>query len=142
MWVMHLSRAGACHFNPEMDTVFISITDPDSQEAELCSSMSNRVPIHRVQFDDCEHTTIGYTRMSWEQAQAMAKFILACRGRNIVVHCEAGISRSAAVAEAIAETFPEYKLVQGISYPNGHVKSLLKRALGNVPVGAEEVASD
>jgi predicted protein tyrosine phosphatase len=68
-------------------------------------------------------------------AARLARFARKHRGCNIVVHCAAGISRSGAVAEALLEAFPEYEDRGWTRHPNLHVKSLLKRALGLVPLG-------
>ena len=73
------------------------------------------------------------------QAARLARFARKHRdqGRNFLIHCAAGISRSGAVAEALLAAFPEYEDRGWPRHPNGHVKALCKRALGLIPIGAE-----
>ncbi len=73
-----------------------------------------------------------------QHAAQVSRFARKHRGKNIMVHCAAGISRSGAVVEALLQAFPEYEDKGWPRHPNGHVKSLMKRALGLVPIGAEE----
>ena len=74
-----------------------------------------------------------------KQAAQIQRFARKHRGRNILVHCAAGISRSGAVVEALLEAFPEYEDRGWPRHPNGHVKSIMKRALGLTPLGHIEV---
>jgi predicted protein tyrosine phosphatase len=71
-----------------------------------------------VAFDDVDPLTFPeanpeLTALSCSQAQDIARFVLeqAPRSRRLVVHCRHGVSRSAAVAKAVAVTqsvcFPE-----------------------------------
>lgn len=87
----------------------------------------------------CEWPLVWFSEI---QAKEAAEFILEHRGKNILVHCAAGVSRSGAFVEAILEAFPEYLDGGWARHPNGHVKALLKRALGLVPLGAEVALSE
>lgn len=134
-FVANRSRLAAEHWEFTPNTVCISITDPDSPNAKLSEGFweTIRLKFHDVErmedFNKCAPVTE-------EQIKDIADFILKHRGRNILVHCEAGVSRSGGVAEAILDTFPEYRDEGWDRAANGLVKSLLKRALGNVPIGA------
>ncbi len=58
-----------------------------------------------LQFDDVEREHDGYIPMDQKQSEKIAKFVRMIYAdesvHTIVVHCEAGISRSAGVAAAI-----------------------------------------
>jgi hypothetical protein len=68
--------------------------------------------------------------MTTEHARQMAKAIRKFWDSSIHVHCAAGMSRSAAVAEVLAELGWEYIVPParpwGTKYANQHVLSLLK----------------
>lgn len=103
-----LSRENAADFSYRVkkDCVFISITDP-----ELCKNDFAKNPhikaILRLAFDDVD----GFQDkmfstdqpMTLTQAKEIANFVLEWKDKVdlIVVHCEAGISRSAGVCAAI-----------------------------------------
>jgi predicted protein tyrosine phosphatase len=86
-----------------------------------------------------EHFSEGWepSYFTREQADELVAFATKHRGRPILVHCAAGISRSGAVVEALLQAFPEYEDRGGFRHPNTHVLVLLKRAFGLVPSGAD-----
>jgi aminoglycoside phosphotransferase len=101
-----LSRSRAGREAPEQLHATISITDPRSQEASLVVS-ENRVGVLRLSFDDTGdygQPLRGATLFDAEHAQEILNF--ADRHRRsvdcFVVHCEAGASRSPAVAAALS----------------------------------------
>jgi Phosphotransferase enzyme family len=100
-----LSRYWAALRSPEEPYIVISITTPKLPEATLAESV-HRQGVLRLQFDD----TGDYgqplreaTLFSKVHAIAILSFIEAHRGivSHVVVHCEAGASRSPAVAAVI-----------------------------------------
>ncbi len=127
------------------NTVCISITEPNRPEkARLPKGFA---AILRLEFQDYDQSfadgtprkhPAGAVFMSKTQAARIARFARKHRGQNILVHCAAGISRSGAVVEALLEAFQEYEDRGWPRHPNNHVKTLLKRALGLVPIGAED----
>ena len=127
----------------DLPTVCISITEPNraSGKARLPKGFAD---ILRLEFQDYDTLTPGHhgpaTAVLFDARMAarVARFIRKHRGKNILVHCAAGISRSGAIAEAIAQAFPEYEDRGWPRHPNGLVRSLMKRALGLVPLGYEE----
>lgn len=154
-WVMNVGEGYAEAFQPDNNTVCISITEPGRK-----AKLPPFVDLIRETFQD--YDPVGkppqspsgmYTVsepvakkippnavvMSTQQAARIARFARKHRdaGRNILVHCAAGVSRSGAIAEALAQAFPEYEDRGWPRFPNGHVRSLMKRALGLVPIGAE-----
>lgn len=136
-WAAHCSEEFANMFVPGVSTVAISITGIG--DANISKNFKD---VLRLQFDDVEKDYQGYVTMTPPQAAKVAEFLLQHRGKNFFVHCAAGISRSGAIVESILETFPEYQdgghnlSGEPMRHANGNVKSLVKRALGNVPIGA------
>ncbi len=114
----------------------ISITDP-GREAPLGRGFAD---ILRQQFVDQDPEEAGTEEglFSSEQAREMADFLSRHRGKNILVHCGAGISRSGAVAETVLATFHEYEDRGWARSPNERVKDLLMKALGAVRPAVEE----
>lgn len=156
LWVRNASRTEASAFSPSPftrpTTVCISITNPGSEPCQLDTPGYRR--ILRVSYDDTEHIRYvpGGRVFNEEDALQLAAFIKENWGSNFLVHCEAGVSRSGAVVEAILayaalpcnctledaeEHYASHEYVDagGVRYPNGHILSLLKRALGIVPIG-------
>jgi len=148
-WVCHASEDWAEKYDPEPGTVCVSITEPLSP-AKLRPGFED---VLRLEFQDYDPIKLipGSTLinpqhvfpadavvMTEAQAAELAAFLLQHRGKNILVHCAAGISRSAAVAEVVLQAFPEYEDAGDPTrrWPNNHVRTLLKRALGLVPLGA------
>lgn len=157
-WVMNVGEGAAERFEPDGNTVCISITEP-GRKAKLPSF----VDLIREQFQDYDpvgkppHSPSGMYELHEPQAKKIppnalligpsqaariARFARKHRdaGRNILVHCAAGVSRSGAIADALLQAFPGYEDRGWPRFPNGHVRSLMKRALGLVPIGAEESA--
>lgn len=99
-----LGRGSAMVIAPEVPYIVISITEPESPEARLAES-EQRLAVLRLQFHDTERESELYLPLSSEQAEQIIAFVLANRDQvqRIVCHCEAGISRSAGVAAALAK---------------------------------------
>jgi len=88
-------------------TALISITDPSRQQAKLGNGWHS---VLRVAFDDVDAITFPgqdahLQEITVDQVVAIASFVartsLSCK--RLVVHCRHGVSRSAAVAKAVAE---------------------------------------
>ena len=126
-WIANRSEAWAQANRPPENAVLISITDP-GREAALPPGY---LDVLRLQFHDCDPKTVALgpeaVPMRPQQADLIWHFARQHRGRNIVVHCGAGVSRSRAVVEALLRTFPEYEDSGDESQtPNRHVlRSLL-----------------
>jgi len=101
--VMSRTRAIEFSFGAHSERIaVISISDVDKESPELFNNPDNGIfQQFRVLFDDVE---IGQPNcMTDEQATKIAEFVLGIRdaATKIVVHCEAGVSRSAGTAAAI-----------------------------------------
>jgi predicted protein tyrosine phosphatase len=139
-WVANRGLHDAEAYIPEPNTVIISITEPKNWRGYgvLASLQEGYVDVLRLQFEDFDSLKLhpkDAALFTVDQAKRVAEFVTQHRGKNILVHCSAGISRSGAVVDAILQAFPEYEDRGNPRHPNGHVRSLMKRALGLTPIG-------
>lgn len=136
-WIANRDERWVERYTPEPNTVCVSITDPYRRVAKLPDGFED---VLRLRFYDLEHAEVSYMNggreilCDREDAAKIAEFARKHRGKNFLVHCAAGISRSGAVVEALLETFPEYEDRGGHGHgwprwPNGLVKTLVLRAL-------------
>ena len=125
-----LNRYRAERFKSAKPYVMISITDPKQGEARLLDD-SNRIETLRLTFHDLDAPLNGYKLFSTEDADAILLASAVSPDVQIVVHCEAGISRSAAVAAALARISGENDRPYFDAYlPNRLVyRTLLERGL-------------
>ena len=113
-----MSRADAvkyCHGRHRQPSVIISISDPSMNYDEApFRTEENRVEdILPLCFSDAEEPgkdVYGLDvdeedLMQEEDARKVARFVLEHRDKRIIVHCDAGISRSAGVGAAIVNYF-------------------------------------
>lgn len=130
--VLFVSQRRAERMRPPRAAAIISITDPGRPEAQLDPAWG---AVLRLSFHDVDALTFpgqdGHLQeMSSDQVVELARFVAehsrACR--RWVVHCRHGVSRSAAVAKAIAEAL-------GAPFPqdyreyNRFVHAVLRRPL-------------
>jgi len=142
-WIANMGMREAEKFEPGPDTVCVSITEPKSDrcyglEANISQGYTG---ILRLQFEDYDSLRLhppDAVLFTETQAKMVTDFVTRHRGENILVHCSAGISRSGAIVDAILQAFPEYEDRGKTRFPNGHVRSLMKKALGLVPSGKIE----
>lgn len=118
IWAFSRNRAELD--NPsEQDHVIVSITDVGTQQAEPESTIET-LAILRLQFDDL-HQVIGpgfkiqsgrdVVYFSREMADEVVVFLRKYRWRDLICHCEAGASRSVAIAYAVSNFY-------GMDYEN------------------------
>ena len=91
----------------DVRTAFVSITSPEGEEADLDESNPNVVGIFRMKFPDEDYgSPDSFEKPKAENFEGLAEFAEFVEKSDVdllVVHCEAGISRSAAVAAALSE---------------------------------------
>ncbi|MFA5186524.1 MAG: hypothetical protein WC551_08625 [Patescibacteria group bacterium] len=116
----------------------ISITDPDTPPANIVGRQDN-IAVVRSQFHDVdpdiEARSFGhYIAMVPAQAHLIVEFWQHYKDSVdlLAVHCEAGVSRSAAVAAACARMsgLPHTEFFQYPYFPNDHVYRLILKAAG------------
>jgi len=89
----------------------ISIGTPheDYKEEPFCSITNNVVGICCVQFFDLDNTyPIKEGLMKYKDAKKIAEFVSQNKDKIIIVHCDAGQSRSAGIAAAISRYYNNY----------------------------------
>jgi predicted protein tyrosine phosphatase len=119
--------------------IIISITNPGTAPARVRMN-DNTLQVLRLEFEDMEdnpnyRTTVDIKLFNRRQAQQIKRLVENVDPEMVVVHCEAGISRSAAVAAALSKhyngddsglwTSPRYN-------PNKLVYNVLLDVLNNV----------
>ena len=156
-WIQNTNLEGALLFNPQVNkyaplTVCISITTTDKQvylpkmyrvlSLFFCDIDADRYPNwleqYRKSIDEGNEpfSSKEFKLFDEEDAKESHKFVDEYRACNFLIQCEAGISRSAAIAEALLEYLRESHIdAGGFRHPNNFIKRILKRELGLVPIG-------
>lgn len=142
MKLLVLSRAEVAKYRCDVPHVVISVTDPRAKRAFLPKNPLRR-EVLRLEFDDVGPGPVFAIAMSEDHARQVAEFVTKHADVEMfVIHCEAGISRSAGIAAALglyfdrddSQFYQDPHTGEGCPfYPNSHVKSLVMRALGEVP---------
>lgn len=104
--------AEAVEHTPHRRLGVISITTPGDGEAELHDGW---VAVMRLAFDDVDAPEGADVAFDALMARDIVLWVFAHKDEidMLIVHCDAGISRSAAVAKWVAETF-------GLPFPEGY----------------------
>jgi predicted protein tyrosine phosphatase len=123
--VLFCSQSAAQKRTPWANWSIISITAACSYPANLKEGWKR---VLRLEFDDVDRDEEPYILFSEQQARDIIEFVATAQKNGtegILVHCHAGISRSAAVARWIADT---YRLPFPASYClyNKHVYAILR----------------
>ena len=108
MQIEIMSREEAYRFSfvPHREKIaVISISDCDKDYPNLSNNPNNGILAHfKIHFDDVDMYVGGENCITYDDAGEIASFvrnIVRLRMDRLIVHCEAGISRSAGVAAAI-----------------------------------------
>ena len=102
-----LNRKEAKKFSYEshdFKTAIISITDTDKADVIFEKNEINRIrAILKLKFDDVERDSKDLHCITKDDAEKIVNFINKNKNKvdKIIVHCEAGVSRSAGVGAAI-----------------------------------------
>ena len=145
MKVTVLSRRNAmayCYQSHVSPSVMISISDPNMRydTAPFCSSDNKVKKILRLSFADADRPGVDvYGRnasetdlMSREDAMKVRRLLESYPGLDVIVHCDAGISRSAGVAAGIlkAKTGDDSQVFDDPGFcPNRHCYRVTLQAL-------------
>ena len=126
-YVIFCSQQSACERPSWRNWAVISITDINFADAPL---QPGWLDVLRLKFDDISDISHdGYVRMGDLQARAIIQFVRRMhddtRIEGILVHCWAGVSRSAAVAKWISESY-DLSFPKDYEYHNKHVYDLLR----------------
>ena len=136
MAVMIMNRSDAvryCHKRHDRDAVIISISDPNTMYSSApFKSNNNRVKnICRVYFrDDDRGPQLMTTDDAFKIHSVLKRFD--DKDIDIIVHCDAGISRSAGVAAAILKRYTgsDFSIFRNPMYkPNMHCYRMMLNEL-------------
>lgn len=126
------SRVKAEHYKFNSNDIVISITDP----GQILAKINNMNELLRVQFfditDENKLSKFGYGIFKTEHAEKILNFINKKHTENVdynlIVHCEAGISRSAAIALfSSVVTEAEFKTKAKTAHANVFIVSVLSQ---------------
>jgi len=137
MKVQVYSRKHMKEIEQDVDTCLISIWGKIALATQNYSEddvpMDNWRDVLKLEFDDAVDPVLNMdlTLFDEEMAKKTVAFIEKYKGLNFVVHCDAGISRSVAVATFMKDVYEYDRELFEISsdqFRNIHVMNLLRRA--------------
>jgi predicted protein tyrosine phosphatase len=147
------SRQGLRHLEYPSKYVVVSITDPSSKPAYV-HRHAGLGAVLRLQFDDvtAEFGPGGkYQAITDDQADKICNFVKKIHPHvdQVIVHCEAGISRSAAVAATLSELIEGKDSITNVIasdglpqyYPNPLVARKLRAAWNRMLANPEKPLS-
>ena len=111
MKVMIMNRKEVLDFckHPHLaQSIIISISTPHVEYSEFpfCTATNNVIDICEVQFFDLDNTyPIKKGLMEFKDAKKIVGFVSNYKDKIIIVHCDAGQSRSAGVAAALSKYY-------------------------------------
>lgn len=125
--------------SPIDEIALISIRDRGSEKPKLVGWHD----VLELAFDDVSGITFGYLAPNKAHAAQIVAFINAHEDRCIIAHCEAGISRSAAVCRFLVDRGWQYRQPHsyGLQFANPLLYSHL-RAIGSggdTPQGTDDL---
>lgn len=134
MFLTAMSRWEIAQYQCTVPHIVVSITDPDDVEAVLPVN-HKRLDVLRVAFADVEdHGLWSEQAITHKQAKQIVDFFMKYKDQieSCIVHCEAGVSRSAGCASALSVIAGEddSKFVKGRYVPNRTVCMRILNAAG------------
>jgi len=131
MRIVVTDRVRAERFVGTKPYAVISVSGPTQTPAAL-SDDANRVATLRLRCDDIGHyhdpTMPALMYFSTEDAEAVLDFVEGLHTPRLIIHCEAGISRSRGIAVALAAIYGDSFAHAEHGMPNPHiVKTILDR---------------
>lgn len=133
LWVMSKDMAEGIKVFPSTRLAIISITSPEQPDAEIIGENVFRFKFHDIREDLIVHNTL-WRALDVDMANDIAEVIINNKYmKSFVIHCEAGISRSPAVALAISkffETNPDTEKLE-LLHPshNRYVRKMIEEAI-------------
>lgn len=128
MRLLVLNRKRAQEFRGDEPYVMISVVDVKDEESNPVKLRDDprRKAVLRLAFDDVDRGDMGLVLMSKEQAAEILSFAATHQEVPLfVVHCGAGISRSAGIAAALNDLYCDKRYdffnSRGMYLPNRHV---------------------
>ena len=110
--VTFMNRGDAAKVNPSDEAAMISIYTPGDEPAKLQPGWKNLLSISFYDSDrEIDQASPGffYPAITEKQAELIYAFVVSHHHCNFLyIHCDAGISRSAAVALFVAERYDLY----------------------------------
>ena len=130
MLINFVSRNVAERMKPHKNMALISIIEPTAQTMKTFDQWEHKI---ELKFHDADPVKFrnssfkGYTLFSREQAKKIIEFVLGLPENvtNILVHCAAGISRSAGVALFLSEHVYKLGGLSNVALYNRYVYSEL-----------------
>ncbi len=108
MNIQVFNREAFEHYRTDHSHIAISITDPNSKPAKFVNENDSLLDQLELQFYDLDRDTgqFPYSRFTFTEANASKILHFVVKYENavdtILVHCEAGISRSSGIAGALS----------------------------------------
>lgn len=108
MNIQVFNREAFEHYKTDHPHIAISITDPSSESSKLINEKNSLLDVFQLQFHDLDKETgnLKYDKFIFTEDNAKKILEFVIKYENIVdtilVHCEAGISRSAGIAGALS----------------------------------------
>ena len=138
--IMSRSEAKRASYGLKCPTIIISITDPDKDPVVFCKAPhSPLVAVCRISFDDIDQKKNPEDiLMTKEDAERIKGFVERYKekAQQIIVHCEAGQSRSAGIMAAIKEWLEgdRFSVWNDPKYtPNRHCyRTMMEAIFGNI----------
>lgn len=132
--VCNVSRKDIIQWQTKLDpktTAWLSIGEPGIDKSLIKNPSLSNLDFLFIQFWDVEKEIISlddiYLPATDEQIKTMLEFLLRNQGKNILVNCAAGVSRSGAVAKFCNENFNHYWISNGKlkAIPNNYIYNKL-----------------
>ena len=118
---------------PTETSVLVRITDPDRTMGTLLHTWHSQIKaeFHDITSESISALRAGYKVPTEKALRPISKYLSQHREHFVVIHCGAGISRSAGVAKAFAEytgrpNLSEYISTCKLFYPNEEVVKILR----------------
>lgn len=139
--VIALSQIEAERYISHKPYAIISITDCSTEKLPTFMQSQFLIGLLRLEFDDIDTYTEGHKLFNSKQALQILDFVESVKDEIdiLVVHCLAGVSRSAGVAAAIDDLYIKSdKSWFTIKSPNYHVYRTMHNAQRTVKSGSKE----